>query len=121
MRSPPKAKIPKKRPPRADRTRPTITGKRHGSYGHPAQHDYTVDNLHHLARYVVHSDAWHTGGDVESGLHNGAPINYCSTLCPYCAGIDGDVSRPPCLDLGCVPWIELDTPAVLLLSTKAGQ
>ncbi|MEU8892953.1 hypothetical protein [Streptomyces sp. NPDC048442] len=28
-------------------------------------HGYTLDDLHHLSRHVVHSDSWHTAGDIE--------------------------------------------------------
>ncbi|MEU5298026.1 hypothetical protein [Streptomyces umbrinus] len=31
----------------------------------PALHGYTLDDLHHLSRHVVHSDRWHTAGDIE--------------------------------------------------------
>ncbi|MFE7077264.1 hypothetical protein ACFU96_44985 [Streptomyces sp. NPDC057620] len=34
-------------------------------HGEPALHGYTLDDLHHLSRHVVHSDRWHTAGDIE--------------------------------------------------------
>ncbi|MFG3390613.1 hypothetical protein [Streptomyces rochei] len=28
-------------------------------------HGYTLDDLHHLSRHVIHSDRWHTASDIE--------------------------------------------------------
>jgi DNA-directed RNA polymerase specialized sigma24 family protein len=41
------------------------TDGRRGRHGDPTLHGYTLDDLHHLSRYVVHSDRWHTAGDIE--------------------------------------------------------
>ncbi|MEU2739376.1 hypothetical protein ABZ656_29415 [Streptomyces sp. NPDC007095] len=42
----------------------TIDGHR-GRHSDPALHGYTLDDLHHISRHVVHSDRWHNAADIE--------------------------------------------------------
>ncbi|MGW0836546.1 hypothetical protein [Streptomyces prunicolor] len=36
-----------------------------GQHTEPALHGYTLDDLHHLSRHVVHSDRWNNAADIE--------------------------------------------------------
>ncbi|MFF9593870.1 hypothetical protein ACF1FX_32580 [Streptomyces sp. NPDC014646] len=40
---------------------------------------------------------------LHSDLHDGAPVDYRFTRCPYCAGTGEDPTLPTCQDLGCPP------------------
>ncbi|MFF0386847.1 hypothetical protein [Streptomyces sp. NPDC004286] len=46
---------------------PAAANTGHGRHAEPgsALHGYTLDDLHHISRHVVHSDRWHTAGDIE--------------------------------------------------------
>ncbi|MFF7365409.1 hypothetical protein [Streptomyces sp. NPDC008125] len=43
---------------------------------------------------------------LYSDLHDGAPIDYRYTPCPYCSGIGEDPTQPTCRDVGCPPQYE---------------
>ncbi|MFD4578101.1 hypothetical protein ACFWNK_38080 [Streptomyces sp. NPDC058417] len=43
---------------------------------------------------------------LHSDLHQGAPIDYRYTRCPYCSGIGEDPTQPTCGEVGCAPWLE---------------
>ncbi|MGK4909509.1 hypothetical protein [Streptomyces albus] len=43
---------------------------------------------------------------LHSDLHNGAPIDYRFTRCPYCSGIGEDPTQPTCEEVGCASWLE---------------
>ncbi|MER5696054.1 hypothetical protein ACWDBO_30160 [Streptomyces mirabilis] len=45
--------------------RDDTTDGRRGRHSDPALHGYTLDDLHHLSRHVVHSDRWYTAADIE--------------------------------------------------------
>ncbi|MFH8692669.1 hypothetical protein ACH4EC_38190 [Streptomyces anulatus] len=43
---------------------------------------------------------------LHTDLHDGAPIDYRFTRCPYCSGCGGDPLLPDCAELGCSPQYE---------------
>ncbi|WP_097868542.1 hypothetical protein [Streptomyces sp. rh34] len=43
---------------------------------------------------------------LHTDLHDGAPIDYRFTRCPYCSGCGEDPLLPDCAELGCPPQYE---------------
>ncbi|WP_228925407.1 hypothetical protein [Streptomyces sp. DH7] len=43
---------------------------------------------------------------LHTDLHDGAPIDYRFTRCPYCAGCGEDPVLPDCAEVGCPPEYE---------------